>query len=484
MNGLRELLKKKESISEDQPPPPAAKPAALAVPEFRIVRTTTETEEVIEPPSFDDDDVKPDAPAKEQKRERRRTLFSRSPSASKDAPKPRTSLDSETKGPQSLSIQPKSERRLSNRLHLGGRSRSKSQDATSSHLPEDLPAAPDSVSVPSIHVQGADDGNKYANAQREAQWEKRATILASSAPRFDGSEERAGRARDAALELNTPKRDRSRSISDQQGDVNIQQAIRLHEEGDLTNSTQMFGQLADPKGANNALSQVLYGLALRHGWGISPEPDKAIHYLSLAASNSAAVEQEALASGMTKGGAAKGELVLAIFELANCFRYAWGVKKDALAARQYYETAANLGDTDAMEEAAWCYQEGFGGPKDKVRFKFQVARFCCPRKGFAHASPFYAMLECTYNFLRNIANLISTYSSKQRSTSVSPSKKAPKQSAIHGKPASSKRKRQKRKVVPLLIARAAGSGKTSTTRNKRFSSRFRIWFSALCSTKL
>jgi hypothetical protein len=25
----------------------------------------------------------------------------------------------------------------------------------------------------------------------------------------------------------------------------------------------MFGQLADPEGANNALSQVLYGLALR-----------------------------------------------------------------------------------------------------------------------------------------------------------------------------------------------------------------------------
>jgi TPR repeat protein len=69
---------------------------------------------------------------------------------------------------------------------------------------------------------------------------------------------------------------------------------------------------------------------------------------------------------MKKGGAAKGELVLAIFELANCFRHGWGVQKDAVAARQYYETAANLGDTDAMNEAAWCYLEGFGGKKDKV----------------------------------------------------------------------------------------------------------------------
>lgn len=69
---------------------------------------------------------------------------------------------------------------------------------------------------------------------------------------------------------------------------------------------------------------------------------------------------------MKKGGAAKGELVLAIYELANCFRNGWGVHKDPAAARQYYETAANLGDTDAMNEIAWCYLEGFGGKKDKV----------------------------------------------------------------------------------------------------------------------
>lgn len=145
----------------------------------------------------------------------------------------------------------------------------------------------------------------------------------------------------------------------------------------------MFGRLADPEGENNALSQVLFGLALRytpsltpyprahsipirHGWGCKPDPGRAVSYLSAAASNSAAIERDALKAGMKKGGAAKGELVLAIFELANCFRHGWGVKKDAMAARQYYETAANLGDTDAMNEAAWCYLEGFGGKKDKV----------------------------------------------------------------------------------------------------------------------
>lgn len=69
---------------------------------------------------------------------------------------------------------------------------------------------------------------------------------------------------------------------------------------------------------------------------------------------------------MKKGGAAKGELVLAMYELANCFRNGWGIKKDPAAAKQYYETAANLGDTDAMNEVAWCYIEGFGTKKDKV----------------------------------------------------------------------------------------------------------------------
>jgi hypothetical protein len=87
----------------------------------------------------------------------------------------------------------------------------------------------------------------------------------------------------------------------------------------------------------------------------------------MAASNSAEVEKLALSAGVKKGGAAKGELVLAMYELANCFRNGWGIKKDPVAAKQYYETAANLGDTDAMNEVAWCYLEGFGTKKDKVR---------------------------------------------------------------------------------------------------------------------
>ena len=73
---------------------------------------------------------------------------------------------------------------------------------------------------------------------------------------------------------------------------------------------------------------------VRHGWGCKPDLAKAVTYLSAAASNAASVEELALQAGMKKGGAAKGELVLAIFELANCFRHGWGVTVDKFAAKQ------------------------------------------------------------------------------------------------------------------------------------------------------
>jgi hypothetical protein len=107
----------------------------------------------------------------------------------------------------------------------------------------------------------------------------------------------------------------------------------------------------------------------------------------MAANNSAEVEKIALDAGVKKGGAAKGELVLAMYELANCYRNGWGIKKDPVAAKQYYETAANLGDTDAMNEVAWCYVDGFGTKKDKVSQIFHLSSpssACCTS---AAASP-------------------------------------------------------------------------------------------------
>ncbi|RVD82665.1 uncharacterized protein DFL_007083 [Arthrobotrys flagrans] len=212
-------------------------------------------------------------------------------------------------------------------------------------------ASGSSEHVPTGLISPTTEGNK---GEQEDKWEWRASQLGLGGGGTG----------------NTPTRERSRSrsrsFSDQGTDKDIQEAIRLHEAGDLENSTKLFRQLADPQGANNPLSQVLYGLALRHGWGTAPNSAEAIKYLQAAAANSASIEQEALRAGMKKGGAAKGELVLAIFELGNCFRHGWGTEKDPVAAFNYYQTAANLGDTDAMNETAWCYLNGYGlKKKDK-----------------------------------------------------------------------------------------------------------------------
>lgn len=62
----------------------------------------------------------------------------------------------------------------------------------------------------------------------------------------------------------------------------------------------------------------------------------------------------ALQAGLKKGGAAKGELILAIFELANCFRHGWGIPKDAIAAKQVSRATPGLARRRA-DAVAPCY---------------------------------------------------------------------------------------------------------------------------------
>ncbi|KAF2199637.1 HCP-like protein [Delitschia confertaspora ATCC 74209] len=336
---LKDLLRKKDKIRDHGATPHSTSTGPTLspdVPEFTFMRTTTTTQEVISPPSFPGDPQRQHLSPEPQKRVSR---FRRQ----SNAPQPGAVAVEEPKA--------KGEHRLSERLHIG-----RTRSSSSVNVPENLPTI-------DVAVAKTDED--------EARWEKRATLLAkgnsvrragNTTPNKEGS---------AASGTSSENRAKSSAVSNPGSDENIQEAIRLHESGQLEESTAMFGRLADPNGANNALSQVLYGLALRHGWGCDPNPEQAITYLSYAASNSAEVESLALSSGLKKGGAAKGELVLAIYELANCFRNGWGVKKDPVAAKQYYETAANLGDTDAMNEVAWCYLEGFGCKKDK----FKAAQF-------------------------------------------------------------------------------------------------------------
>jgi hypothetical protein len=331
---LKDFLRKKDKIDNVEPP----QSPIVQANEFTFVRTDTHTEEYIKPPAFDDDG------GRERSRESKtppssRPSFGRfrksvSPGASDSC-----SPEKERK--------PELHRRLSKRLHFG---RDRSVSTSSVNLPIDLP-----------EIEDAYDGTGDQQ-EKEAKWEQRATILASKSPIIQAP--KSPQVEMESLSLGAARHSpRPTGVNDPTSDVDIQEAIRLHEAGELEAATAMFRQLAQ---SGNVLSQVLYGLALRHGWGCQPDPEQAVTYLAAAATNSAEIESDALKAGMKKGGAAKGELVLAIFELANCFRNGWGVPVDKVAARQYYETAANLGDTDAMNEAAWCYLEGFGGKKDKV----------------------------------------------------------------------------------------------------------------------
>ncbi|KHJ33821.1 putative protein dsf2 [Erysiphe necator] len=253
-------------------------------------------------------------------------------------------------------------RRLSKHLH-------RRKKRASKKVPTDLP------DIEIITEQVERSVEKKINEIR-SQWEMRAMLLAKkneeSQKNFSIPE---GESDVNILPGNHTNEGDKKPIScmttkNNNGD-NIQEAIRLHEAGELQISTEMFGRLAESPGENNNLSQVLYGLSLRHGWGCTPDPVKALKYLSAAATSAASIEDSALKAGKKMGGLARGELVIAIYELANCFRNGWGLPVDEVAAKQYYETAANLGDTDAMNEVAQCYVSGFGCKKNK----FLAARY-------------------------------------------------------------------------------------------------------------
>jgi hypothetical protein len=231
---LRDLLKKKEKLevetdsAEHLPPPP----------QITFMRSDTDTQEVIslpdDPPNaFYDPPTSADGSSDGGHRARFSRLTGRSRSQSTASNASRSSETSKSKE------HPRDSKRLSQRLGL----RKKESSAV---VPEDLP-----------DIQDGQDGDGDA-------WEQRATILARenersrSRPATPVNEVMPNM---AGLKLGEGKE--SGIVASKSTDDNIQEAIRLHEAGELKEATRMFGRLADPDGENNALSQVLYALALR-----------------------------------------------------------------------------------------------------------------------------------------------------------------------------------------------------------------------------
>jgi hypothetical protein len=257
---LRDLLKKKDKVADSSDVIKDSTSTATTesdAPQFTFLRTTTHTQEQIEPPSFADE--RKLNPSKDKKSLRPSRYRKHSASSASTSSIRSDVLPNDTSPRDPHNFDPpqtkKHERKLSERLHLHSRSRSASSQ--SSIVPSELP----SIENDAVDIKDEDG---------QAQWEARATILAKSNP-LDGrgrAETLDGASNGAAKhgisgDVQSGGRSRSRSVGDEKGDANIQRAIELHEAGDLEKSTKIFGILADPNGANNALSQVLYGLALR-----------------------------------------------------------------------------------------------------------------------------------------------------------------------------------------------------------------------------
>ncbi|KAH9985759.1 hypothetical protein BJV77DRAFT_94526 [Russula vinacea] len=108
---------------------------------------------------------------------------------------------------------------------------------------------------------------------------------------------------------------------------------------------------------------LMWGLTLRHGWGCAKDESLGFSWLRRAA-EAAVGDLERARAGLDIS-AVRGELVLAIYEVGQCFFQGWGVKKDQKMAVSYFEIAARLGDVDAQEELAFCYANGRGCKKDR-----------------------------------------------------------------------------------------------------------------------
>ncbi|KAF9143815.1 hypothetical protein BGX30_014660 [Mortierella sp. GBA39] len=141
----------------------------------------------------------------------------------------------------------------------------------------------------------------------------------------------------------------------------VRQGIEYHEVGDIAKATHFFrtaAEMGDPVG------MLMYGLSVRHGWGCSSNRQLAFQYLQKSAEHAVGDLKSRDSFAST---AAKGELVLAIYELGICFRHGWGADKNKKTAAYYFEIAANLGDPDAQNDLAWCYYHGVGVKKDMFK---------------------------------------------------------------------------------------------------------------------
>ncbi|QRV91673.1 HCP-like protein [Ceratobasidium sp. AG-Ba] len=141
----------------------------------------------------------------------------------------------------------------------------------------------------------------------------------------------------------------------------LSRGIAAHEQGNLRESARYFERSAIAEGGCG-VGMLMWGLSLRHGWGCRKDERAGFKWLRRAA-EAAVADLESARSG-EEAKAVRNELVLAIYEVGQCFFHGWGVGQDRPMAVSYFQVAARLGDCDAQQELAFCYLNGKGCKKD------------------------------------------------------------------------------------------------------------------------
>ncbi|KAF9448841.1 hypothetical protein P691DRAFT_813499 [Macrolepiota fuliginosa MF-IS2] len=144
----------------------------------------------------------------------------------------------------------------------------------------------------------------------------------------------------------------------------LQLGIQNHEANRLGEAAIYFEKSAKENGGCG-VGMLMWGLTLRHGWGCEKNEKVGFKWLRKAAEH-AVVDLESARGGQgVDAGPVQEELVLAIYEVGQCFFHGWGVSKDQKMAVSYYTVAARLGDPDAQNDLAFCLANGKGCKKDR-----------------------------------------------------------------------------------------------------------------------
>ncbi|KAJ2923803.1 hypothetical protein H1R20_g13290, partial [Candolleomyces eurysporus] len=140
--------------------------------------------------------------------------------------------------------------------------------------------------------------------------------------------------------------------------------IEHHEADRLGESARCFERSAVEQGGCG-VGMLMWGLTLRHGWGCAKNEKLAFKWLQKAAESAVGDLEATRAKGIKDNSVVRSELILAIYEVGQCFFQGWGVPKDQKMAVSYYTMAAELGDPDAQMDLAFCLTNGKGCKKDK-----------------------------------------------------------------------------------------------------------------------